>query len=94
MPKETQDTHIAARTPYTRGSPCVPDQVPRTCYPKKEDGTLDMESGFVSNKWVDGTLRCTDGDGEKADLWLKTDEALKEIKAIRDKKVVKYLLFC
>ena len=99
MPKDTADSPAPA-TPYDRPRPkkressCTLTLKPRTCFPKKEDGTLDKESGFVSRSWLDGVLSCDVGDGSKEDFWLKTEEALGGVKKIGEKKATRYFLFC
>jgi len=93
MPKDTDSPKPKDTTkPYSRGATCTLSCEPRTVYPKK-DGVLDMDSPIVSKRWLNCTLKCDVGDGEKTDIWLPRETALKGKAAVSQVKQMKFFLF-
>ena len=101
MPKLTSVTEKDVAKPYdhpqkekkekTTGY-CTLTCVPRTVHPRK-DGSLDLTTPMVSRRWLDCELKCDQGDGQKKDIWLARDIALKGKQAVNSVKQIKFFLF-
>ena len=92
MPKDESPKPKTQTKPYNRGANCTLTCEPRTVYPKK-DGVLDMDSPTVSKRWLDCVLKCDIGDGERKDIWLPRETALKGKAAVGQVKQMKFFLF-
>ncbi len=60
--------------PYKKPVSCTLTCIPRMIGKKRDDGSIDNSNPSKSYKWLSGTLTCSDGNGRRDDLWIKTEE--------------------